>query len=85
MSVGGQVEPGDLLAFDARIIHGSRGNTDTDQMHRRIALRFGGDDAVYCERDGETAIPTADVQSQHGRVHGDPIACDVFPQVWPLV
>uniref|UniRef100_A0A7S2GZE9 Phytanoyl-CoA dioxygenase n=1 Tax=Octactis speculum TaxID=3111310 RepID=A0A7S2GZE9_9STRA len=77
------VEPGDALAFDARIIHGSPGNTDTQKTHRRVALRFGGDDAVYFERPGETAIPTPDVAHLHGRTHGQSITCDMFPQVWP--
>ena len=78
------VEPGDVLAFDARIVHGSKGNADAAAVRqRRVALRFGGDDAVYCERPGETAIPTPDVAAEHGLAHGQPLACDTFPRVWP--
>mmetsp|Transcript_42961 Transcript_42961/g.84212 ORF Transcript_42961/g.84212 Transcript_42961/m.84212 type:complete len:235 (+) Transcript_42961:307-1011(+) len=76
------VNPGDVLCFDARIIHGSGGNTDPSRkIQRRVALRFGGDDAVYFERPGETAIPTSDID--HGLEHNSPLACKTFPTVWP--
>ena len=92
-------QPGDVLVFDARIIHCSDGNltenstnrnqnshdnsNNNSNVHRRVAFRFGGDDAVYWERQGETAIPTPDIV--HGLQHGDPLKCDAFPQVWPPV
>lgn len=42
------VEPGDILAFDAKIIHMPKGNLNFSRLPlRRIALRLGGDDAVY--------------------------------------
>ena len=76
--------PGDVLVFDARIIHRSRGNASHSSRGARIALRFGGDDCVYWERPGETAIPTEDIV--HGCVHGQPLSSDPlgkFPRVWP--
>lgn len=131
-SVAYAVEPGDVLAFDARVIHGSKGHivstTDagasltsadvtstvhcdnksddigtTDdggnlkdvisgsdhyayariRAHRRVALRFLGDDATYCDRPGETAIPPPDMTAVHGKKHGDPLTCELFPKVWP--
>ena len=71
------LEPGDLLAFQAMIVHGAPGNSGT---HRRRALstRWTGDDARYCVRAGEVAIPTADP----GLRHGDPMECARFPLVW---
>jgi hypothetical protein len=87
------VAPGDALIFDARIIHGSPGNilptsnnetgstTPPETQHRRVALRFGGDDAIYWNYDRETAIPTPDIK--HGLSHGDKLACKEFPQLWP--
>lgn len=78
------VKAGDALCFDARIVHGSPGNDcPPNNDHRRVALRFGGDDAVYCERQGETAIPTPATDAKHGLKHGDPLSCKVFPRVWP--
>lgn len=82
--LGYEVQAGDALCFDARIVHGSLGNCDLPgKDHRRVALRFGGDDATYCDRSGESAIPTPEIDAAHGLRHGDAIACKAFPKVWP--
>jgi len=79
------VKAGDAVCFDSRIVHGSPGNPEAkDRDHRRVAFRFGGDDATYFSHEGETAIPTPEIDAVHGLRHGDPIACEVFPQVWPM-
>jgi len=78
------VAAGDAVCFDARVVHGSPGNPERPgRQHRRVALRFCGDEARFCERQGETAIPTPEVDAVHGLKHGDPVACKAFPQVWP--
>ena len=71
------MQPGDLLAFQAMIVHGAPGNSG---QHRRRALstRWTGDDARYCVRRGEVAIPTADP----GLKHGERMQCARFPLVW---
>jgi len=82
-AVAFDVAAGDALCFDSRIVHGSpggRGAPGGDM--RRVALRFGGDDATYCDRQGETAIPTPEVDAAHGLRHGDPLGCATFPVVW---
>lgn len=77
--------PGDVLIFDSRIIHGSGPHVialDDDNMnnnkchwlHRRVALRFGGDDAIFYKRKGETAIPPSYIQ--HDLQHGDKVSLD---------
>jgi len=78
---------GDALCFDARTIHGSPGNPFSAEAgsrndHRRIALRFGGDDCRYCDREGETAIPTPDLDAVHGLADGEHLACEDFPELW---
>eukprot|EP00931_Biecheleriopsis_adriatica_P039093 TRINITY_DN22360_c0_g1_i2.p1 TRINITY_DN22360_c0_g1~~TRINITY_DN22360_c0_g1_i2.p1 ORF type:complete len:266 (+),score=44.17 TRINITY_DN22360_c0_g1_i2:108-905(+) len=79
------MEAGDALCFDARIVHGSW-RTPKNQAcdHRRVALRFAGDDAVYCDRPGHTPIPTEKVEKRHGLQPGDSIACAAFPKVYPM-
>lgn len=77
------VAAGDAVCFDARVVHGSPGNPEgPSSSHRRVALRFGGDDAVYWQRDGHTPIPVAEVDRAHGLRHGEPIACAHFPRVY---
>ena len=74
------MEPGDCLVFQAMIVHGSPGNSSS---HRRRALstRWTGDDARYCVRRGEVAIPT----QAPGLSHGDRLDSERFPVVWRAV
>jgi len=69
--------PGDCLVFQAMIVHGAPGNAG---RHRRRALvtRWTGDDARYCRRPGEVAIPTTDP----GLAHGAPLEGERFPLAW---
>jgi len=79
-----ELKAGDALCFDARIVHGSRGNfSGQGHDHRRVAFRFGGDDAVYRNKCGEVAIPIPEVDARHGLSDGDHLACKSFPTVWP--
>ena len=55
---------------------------ESDKDHRRVALRFGGDDCFYVKREGESAIPTPEVEAVHGLRHGDRLACRSFPKVY---
>jgi ectoine hydroxylase-related dioxygenase (phytanoyl-CoA dioxygenase family) len=71
------MEPGDCLAFQAMIVHGAPGNP-TSGRRRALATRWTGDDARYCRRRGEVAIPTKDP----GLEHGAPLTGARFPLVW---
>lgn len=71
------MEPGDCLVFQAMIVHGAPANSSAHRR-RALATRWTGDDARYCVRPGEVAIPTSDP----GLAHGDPMDCDLFPVVW---
>lgn len=72
-----EMQPGDCLVFQAMIVHGAPGNTGSERR-RALATRWTGDDARYCVRRGEVAIPTADP----GLAHGDRMDCARFPLVW---
>ena len=71
------LQPGDCLVFQAMIVHCAPGNRGCSRR-RALATRWTGDDARYCARPGEVAIPTADP----GLGHGDPMDCEAFPVVW---
>lgn len=71
------MEPGDCLVFQAMIVHGAPANRSANRR-RALATRWTGDDARYCVRQGEVAIPTSDP----GLRHGDVMDCDLFPVVW---
>ena len=71
------MEPCDCLVFQAMIVHGSPGNS-SPHRRRALATRWTGDDARYCRRRGEVAIPTRDP----GLAHGDRLDSERFPCVW---
>lgn len=71
------MQPGDCMVFQAMIVHGAPGNTGTARR-RALSTRWTGDDARYCVRRGEVAIPTSDP----GLAHGARMDCERFPLVW---
>ena len=73
-----EMQPGDAVAFNYDILHGSRGNT-SQTRRRAFSLRLVGDDARYTERPGRTSPPFPD----HGMVQGQKLREDWFPVIWP--
>jgi len=71
------MQPGDVLVFQAMIVHGAPGNPGTGRR-RALATRWTGDDARFCRRVGEVAIPTMDP----GLAHGEPLSGERFPLAW---
>ncbi len=71
------MQPGDCMVFQAMVVHGAPGNAGTGRR-RALSTRWTGDDARYCVRKGEVAIPTADP----GLAHGARMDCARFPLVW---
>lgn len=68
------MQPGDVVLFDYRTVHGARGNTATSRR-RAVSLRWVGDDARYVSRPGRTSPPFPD----HGMVDGQRLRSDWFP------
>ncbi len=72
-----EMQPGDCMVFQAMVVHGAPGNSGS-RRRRALATRWTGDDARYCVRPGEVALPTADP----GLAHGARMDCARFPLVW---
>ena len=77
MAVATDAEAGDVVAFDARLLHSAGGHVERD--FRRFSLRYAEPDARYVR----PAWPIADFWDElpHGLHDGDPLACTVFPLV----
>jgi ectoine hydroxylase-related dioxygenase (phytanoyl-CoA dioxygenase family) len=73
------MEPGDCLVFQAMMVHGAAGNNSLAHRRRAVSTRWCGDDARYCKRPGEVAVPSKDP----GLADGDLLTCALFPRVWP--
>ena len=69
-----EMQPGDAVAFDFRVLHGARGN-QSSARRRAFSLRLVGDDARYMERPGPTSPPFP----EHGMQAGQRLREDWFP------
>ena len=69
-----EMEPGDAVAFNYRVLHGARGNIGT-RRRRAFSLRFVGDDARVGDRPGPTSPPFPG----HGMLAGECLREDWFP------
>ncbi len=72
-----EMDPGDIVLFDFRTVHGARGNLNSNRR-RALSLRWLGDDARYVERPGRTSPP----YPGHKMVAGERLREDWFPIVW---
>ncbi len=71
------MQPGDVVLFDFRSVHGARGNLGKTRR-RALSLRWVGDDARYVERPGRTSPPFPG----HGMQPGAKLRDDWFPVIW---
>jgi len=71
------MQPGDVVLFDFRTVHGARGNM-SGRGRRALSLRWIGDDARYVERPGRTSPPFPG----HGMQDGEMLRTDWFPVLW---
>lgn len=74
-----EMEPGDAVAFNYKILHGARGN-DSNLRRRAFSLRWVGDDAHYITRPGPTSPPFPG----HDMVDGQRLREDWFPTIFRL-
>jgi ectoine hydroxylase-related dioxygenase (phytanoyl-CoA dioxygenase family) len=74
-----ELAPGDCIVFHALTVHGAPGNPSSTLRRRAYATRWLGDDARYADRSGQISPPL----TGHGLKPGDPMDCEMFPQVWP--
>ena len=69
------LEPGDVLVFSAKTVHGGPGN-----WGRALSTRWVGDDGRFWDRPGEGAIPSANAHLKEGQSLGaNP---KMFPAAW---
>jgi len=71
------LNPGDVLVFDARTLHGASGNLKGDPR-RAFATRWVGDDVRYMPRAATVRFPW-----KHDVRPGEPLSGPLFPQILP--
>lgn len=76
--LGWALQPGDVVAFDFRTLHGAPAN-HSPQRRRVVSLRWVGDDAEFVERPGPTSPPFPALRYRTGQ----PFGGAEFPVIHP--
>jgi len=80
--VSWDMQPGDCVAFNSRIMHGGSGKLDDDRELRVFTTKWLGDDVRIKFRDCGMDPDHSSVMTQHGLKPGDRPGTDLYPQVW---
>ncbi|KAK7067221.1 hypothetical protein SK128_018000 [Halocaridina rubra] len=72
-----ECEPGDVIVFHMRVVHGAAGNSSSTNHRRVLSTRWLGDDAVLATRPWEVSPPVTG-----GLLPGQRVICDTFPLVY---
>ena len=81
--VAWDMEPGDCVAFNARIIHGGSGTLSADRELKVFNTQWLGDDVVFKYRENGMDPDITDDMLAAGLKPNDPIDCELFPKLWP--
>lgn len=83
------VEPGDVLAFQGNVLHGTDGHPGHDRARRAFAVLLGGPELRYHAAHGKSFPSPGRVEGSQSRDDmrsGEPIGTlvDAFPLCWPV-
>ena len=74
------MQAGDAIVFDARIVHGAKENRDSSRRRAAVSIRYLGDDVIWDPREGTDPIVN---QERVGVSPGEPPRNEEwFPLVW---
>ena len=80
--VSWDMQPGDCVAFNSRIMHGGSGKLDDDAELRVFTTKWLGDDVRIKFRDCGMDPDHSAVMTAQGLKPGDRPGTDLYPQVW---
>jgi ectoine hydroxylase-related dioxygenase (phytanoyl-CoA dioxygenase family) len=80
--VSWDMQPGDCVAFNSRIMHGGSGKLDEDSELRVFTTKWLGDDVRIKFRDCGMDPDHSAVMTAQGLKPGDRPGTDLYPQVW---
>ena len=82
--VSWDMQPGDCVAFNSRIMHGGSGKLDEDRELRVFTSKWLGDDVHIKFRECGMDPDHSAVMMQQGLKPGDRPGTDLYPKIWPL-
>ncbi len=77
------MQPGDCVAFNSRIIHGGSGRLDEDRELRVFTTKWLGDDVHIKFRECGMDPDHSAVMTAQGLKPGDRPGTDLYPKIWP--
>ena len=81
--VSWDMQPGDCVAFNSRIMHGGSGKLDDDCELRVFTTKWLGDDVRIKFRDCGMDPDHSAIMTEHGLKPGDRPGTELYPQIWP--
>jgi ectoine hydroxylase-related dioxygenase (phytanoyl-CoA dioxygenase family) len=83
--VSWDMQPGDCVAFNSRIMHGGSGKLDEDRELRVFTTKWLGDDVHIKFRDCGMDPDHSAIMTEHGLKPGDRPGTDLYPRIWPRI
>ena len=83
--VSWDMQPGDCVAFNSRIMHGGSGKLDEDRELRVFTTKWLGDDVRIKFRECGMDPDHSTIMTEHGLKPGDRPGTDLYPRVWSRV
>ena len=80
--VSWDMQPGDCVAFNSRIMHGGSGRLEDDRELRVFTTKWLGDDVRIKFRACGMDPDHSAIMTEHGLKDGDRPGTDLYPQVW---
>ena len=80
--VSWEMQPGDIILFNARTIHGGSGRLPQGTELRVFNTKWLGEDVRVCFRPEGMDPDHSEVMTELGLAPGDRISGDLYPRVW---
>ena len=80
--VSWDMEPGDCVVFNSRILHGGSGKLDGDRDLKVFTSKWLGDDVRIAVRDEGMDPDFSGIMAAHGLAAGDRPGTELLPEVW---
>ena len=80
--VSWDMEPGDCVAFNSRILHGGSGKLEKDRELHVFTSKWLGDDARIKFRECGMDPDHSAIMTEYGLKPGDRPGTDLYPRVW---
>ena len=83
--VSWDMQPGDCVAFNSRILHGGSGKLEEDEELRVFTSKWMGDDVRIKFRECGMDPDHSQIMTEYGLKPGDRPGTDLYPKIWQCI